>query len=275
MAAPARIIGIDFSGARDAGRLIWIAEGVRAGGSLRLAACLSASELPLSGPDRATALAALVRHLANLGDAAVGIDVPFGLPAPLIGAGDWLDFIRGFAARWTDAAAFRFHCRDFAGGRELRRRCDDEARTPFCPYNLRLHRQTWHGIAEVIAPLVLAGHATAPPMQQAAPGRPLLLETCPASFLKRQGEDLYRPYKGTTAAHRAQRGAIFGWLVERGLLRPPSEATAQRILNNAGGDALDAVIAAIIALTASADPVNLRPRADRERADRLEARVYF
>jgi hypothetical protein len=273
--APRRIVGIDFSGARNAGRAIWIADGRRAGEALRLASCIPACELPDSGNGRTAALAALRRHLAGAGDAAVGIDVPFGLPERLIGAADWLAFVRGFAARWPDAAAFRAGCRAATGGRELRRRCDDEARTPFCPYNLRLHRQTWHGIAEVIAPLVLAGHATAPPMQAVLPGRPLLLETCPASFLKLRGDRLYRPYKGKTPDHRRQRRKILGWLVERNYLRAPSDAAARRILDNSGGDALDAVIAAVIALTASADPANLQPRGDCEQADRLEARVYF
>jgi len=273
--APPRVVGIDFSGARTAGRSIWIAEGMREGDALRLASCLPASELPDGASSREPALAALVRYIAGLGEAVVGIDVPFGLPEPLIGADDWPGFVRRFADRWPDPASFRATCRAATGGRELRRWCDTEARTPFCPYNLRLHKQTWHGLAALIAPLVLTGRALAAPMQEIAPGLPILLETCPASFLKRSGDGLYKAYKGAAPALRDQRRTILAWLVERRYLHPPSEPHGRRILDNTGGDALDAVIAAIIALKGSADAANLRPREHRSRQDRLEARVYF
>jgi hypothetical protein len=273
--APSRLVGIDFSGARYAGRTIWIADGVRENDALRLARCLPASALPGGAALRNPALAAVVEFIAGLDSAAVGIDVPFGLPEALTGTEDWLDFVRGFTARWPDPASFRARCRAIDGGRELRRRCDVEARTPFSPYNLRLHRQTWHAIAGVIGPLVLSGRAAAAPMQPVLAGRPVLLEACPASFLKHRGDGLYRPYKGMSPACRAQRMAILRKLTDRGLLHPPSRIHRQRVLNDAGGDALDAVIAAVIALKESADPENLRPREGRERQDRLEARVYY
>lgn len=273
--APPRVVGIDFSGARDAGRSIWIADGTREDNALRLAICMPASALPDGATSREPALVALVGYIAGLGDAVVGIDVPFGLPESLVGTGDWLHFVRGFARRWPDPASFRAGCRAAADGRDLRRRCDAEARTPFCPYNLRLHRQTWHAIASLLAPLVLNGRATALPMQTAQPGKPILLEACPASFLKRHGYGLYKPYKGKTPAHRKQRETILAALLASDLLHSPSNAHRRRILDDAGGDALDAVIAAVIALKESVDPANLRPRANHDRQDRLEARVYF
>jgi len=273
--APLRVVGVDFSGARHAGRAIWIAEGSREGDAFRLVSCLPARALADGASSREPALAALVQYIAALGDAVVGIDVPFGLPEPLVGADDWPGFVRRFADRWPDPASFRADCRAAAGGRELRRRCDVEARTPFSPYNLRLHKQAWHGIAGLIAPLVLTGRVVAAPMQEVAPGRPVLLETCPASFLKRSGDGLYKPYKGAAPALRDQRRTILAWLVGRRYLHAPSEAHECRILDNTGGDALDAVIAAIIALKGSADAANLRPREHLSRQDRLEARVYF
>jgi hypothetical protein len=273
--APPRIAGIDFSGARDAGRAIWIAEGTRDGVALRLADCRPASELSGGATAREPALAALVQYIAAQGEAVVGVDAPFALPEPLAGGDGWLAFVRGFAARWPDAASFRTRCRADAGGRELRRGCDIEARTPFCAYNLRLHRQTWHVIAELIAPLVLTGRAAAAPMQAVVPGRPILLEACPASFLKHHPDGLYKPYKGAAAAHRKQRRTILTALIAHRHLHEPSAAQRRRILDDAGGDALDAVIAGVIALKESADPENLRPRKSHTRQDRLEARVYF
>jgi hypothetical protein len=273
--APPRVVGIDFSGARDAGRTIWIAEGRREDNALRLADCRPASALPNGATDRGPALAALAGYIAAQGEAVIGIDAPFALPEPLAGGGDWLAFVRGFAARWPDPASFRSGCSVAAGGRELRRGCDVEARTPFCAYNLRLHRQTWHAIAGLIAPLVLTGRAAVAPMQAVIPGRPILLEACPASFLKHHPDRLYKPYKGAAAAHRKQRRTILAALIAHRHLHEPSAAQRRRILDDAGGDALDAVIAAVIALKESVDPENLRPRKARARQDRLEARVYF
>ena len=45
-----RILGVDFSGASDAGRKIWIAEGRPDGsGALELLSCVAAIDLPVSG----------------------------------------------------------------------------------------------------------------------------------------------------------------------------------------------------------------------------------
>ena len=44
-----RVYGVDFSGARDAGRRIWLAEGRVGGGRLRVESCYPAEELPGSG----------------------------------------------------------------------------------------------------------------------------------------------------------------------------------------------------------------------------------
>jgi len=275
--APRRIVGIDFSGARDAGRLIWIAEGLRDADALRLVSCQPASALPGGGSEREPALAALVAHIATLGDALVGIDVPFGIPESMFPTPvrDWRGFLERFSACWPSPETFRAGCRAATPGRKAKRDTDREAATPFAPHNVRIYRMTWHGIAALLAPLVLTGRAAAVPMQEPAPGRPTLLEVCPASLLKRGGEGLDKGYKGRASAHRAKRQTIIAWLVAGGHLHPPPPAQERLILDNSGGDALDAVIAAIIAMAASADPANLRPRADRERADRLEARVYF
>lgn len=275
MAPPPRVIGIDFSGARNAGKLIWIADGVRDGAAFRLSSCAPACELGGSGVVCERALAALVNHIGSAGDAAVGIDVPFGLPEALFDAQSWRAFLDAFIRFWPDPDSFRAGCCRASPGRELRRDTDREAKTPFSPYNLKLFRQTWRGIAGMLAPLVLTGRAVAVPMQHRVPGRPVLMECCPASFLKLRTEGLYRPYKGRDAMHRAQRHAILRWLVAHGALAPLAAPLERRILDNAGGDALDAVIAATIALRESADAANLRPRPGWERRDALEARVYF
>ena len=54
MHPPQHIYGIDFSGAQDAGKKIWIAEGVVKTDSLLIEDCFRARDLPR--PQKATAL---------------------------------------------------------------------------------------------------------------------------------------------------------------------------------------------------------------------------
>lgn len=275
MTAERRIFGLDFSGAAAAGRAIWIAEGHESRGILVIGSCRPARDLPGGGAARTCALPAVVRYLRDLESAIVGCDFPFGLPAALYGtlvdAANWRGFITVFPERFRSAEAFRDACRAVTGGRELRRLCDVEARVPFCAWNLRLYRQTWHGIAEILRPLVLDGGALVLPMDEPAEGRLWLAEICPASFLKRV--KLYQPYKGRAAAHRAMRARILYRLVADRLLAAPGPAVERVVLDDPGGDALDAVIAAVVTWRNYRDGVFARP--PRNPSEALEGRVYF
>ncbi|TVQ33716.1 MAG: DUF429 domain-containing protein [Phycisphaeraceae bacterium] len=239
------VIGVDFSAAADAGRRMWIAraeapaDGV---GPAEIRSCIPAEELPGSGRDRDMAMAGVRTLLAESGDCVAGLDFPFGLPAPLVSESTWLAFLRAHAQRCPDAATFRRLCREASDGRELKRLTDVETRTPFSPYNLRLHRQTHHGLRDILAPLVLEGRATASPMQPMRIGAPLLLEICPASTLKREGVPAI--YKGATDEHQASRRRILKAMEGAALVRIASRTLRRRVLEDAGGDALDAVIAA-------------------------------
>jgi hypothetical protein len=267
-----RVFGVDFSGAANAGDLIWVAEVAAApDGRCSLLACRPARELPGGGRERAAALAALVRLVAAAGDAAFGCDFPFGLPARLSPGLGWAGFVQGFAARFADADAFRAGCMAEAGGRELKRPTDIESRVPFGAWNIRLYRQTFHGIAGVLAPLLAADAARVAPLQRARPGMPVLLEICPASTLRRLG--LYgRPYKGPASAHRAARQAILAGLQAAGLLAPPPADLAARLVEDRGGDALDSAVAAIACAAAIAVPGYDLARDD---AELFEGRVYW
>jgi hypothetical protein len=61
---PRQIFGIDFSGARDAGRKIWVASGTVEYGTLLIGDCFSASGLPGSVVSRDQHLAAA--HSINM-----------------------------------------------------------------------------------------------------------------------------------------------------------------------------------------------------------------
>ncbi len=261
-----RVAGVDFSGARQAGLNIWIAEGRVTPNGVAIDALSRASDLPGGSRDFDPAMTVLVGHLGALGDTLIGLDFPFSLPKPLIEQRTWTAFVKAFARDHVTSEDFRADCSARSGWRELKRRTDSEARVPWCAYNLRLYRQTWAGIRHVLAPLVASGDARAIPMQTPEPGVPALAEICPASFLKREG--LYVPYKGRGDGPRQGRETILKELVARGALCPLPGASRETVLANQGGDALDAVLAALGAARVD-DP------APRDALDRIEARVYF
>ena len=223
-----------------AGRKTWIARGAADEHSLRLEACFRAQELPGAGPQRMAALTALRRLIAREASACFGLDFPFGLPQALVEGIGWEAFITEFPERFKDAQQFRLACIRAAQGRELKRVTDLESRTPFCGYNLRLYRQTYYGMREVLAPLVRDGLVCVLPMQPALSGRAWLLEICPASTLKHFG--LYRPYKGRGMAQAAARQQLVAGLEQSGLRLDDTQRRAA--VADHDGDALDSLIAA-------------------------------
>lgn len=247
-----RVYGIDFSGAKDAGNRIWIASGVVDEDTLLIEACYRARELPGSARDRGRCLEALRCFIAEEMGSAFGLDFPFGLPRELVVQDSWLGFVLSFPEFYASPEALRRFCREAAGGRELKRVTDRESQTPFSSYNLRLYRQTYYGIHDVLHPLVRDDLACVLPMQPGRPDRSWVLEICPASTLKREG--LYEPYKGKTDTHRASREVILDQLQVIAPLVIPRQAVRAAILEDRGGDALDSVVAALAVLRALRDP---------------------
>ncbi len=265
-----RVVGIDISGARDAGDRIWIAVLEIEPTAPRLVALLPARDLPEGDRSRPGAFAALRRFISKGHTTLYGLDVPFSLPEPLLEGRCWRDFIEGFTDAFESPEQFRAWCQARSAGRELRRDCDTEARTPWSAYNLRLFRQTFWALREIIGPLVSAGDAAVAPLMEPGPRqRSVLIEVCPGSALKKIG--LYRPYKGPASAAAAERDRILAGLERQGLRI--AAADRRRLLDNAGGDALDALIAACVAREAARVPECLRARMGTR--DATEARVYF
>lgn len=193
-----------------------------------------AEQLSDFGPDRAPCLAALRRFITERPTSAFGLDFPFGLPAAVLTAPCWTEFVASFAAACPDGQALRALCG------ERRRATDLERRAPLAPANLRLYRQTYFGIRDVLAPLVAEDRVCVLPMQYRRRGRAWLIEVCPASTLRREG--LPTSYKGATDPDRATRERILRALDGQGVSVP--EGPRDRALANAPGDALDAIVAA-------------------------------
>lgn len=268
--APA-IVGVDFSGARDAGRHLWIASGRPEAGRFVLESLRRGDDLPGSGAAREPALRALVEHVAGSGHAVVGLDFPFSLAERLLPGADWRRDVLPWVASFDDPVEFREHLRRRFPGGEPKRACDRDARTPFAPHNLRLFRQTWAGLTLVVAPLVDADRARVVPFQTPRPGAPVLAEICPASLLRARRLPAVE-YKGRTDAHRARRAELLQAVVSHGLLVPPAPAFGALAIADPGGDALDAVLAACAALGAwSSGSLERAPSA----LERAEGRVYF
>jgi hypothetical protein len=265
-----RILGIDFSGATDAGRKIWIAEArhdpAEPDAPLIIDKCFEAIDLPQSGRSPELALPALARHIIAEPQTLAGCDFPFSLPLELVDAPRWIDFIAAFPTRFPDHEAYRQLNRQRTNLLEIKRQTDILAATPFNSYNLRLYRQAWWGMAHLLHPLVTGKRAIVIPQMPRGPDKPIVMEVCAACSLKHL--DCYPSYKGRLPAHRRARQRILDCLIERKLLTPPRPALRRLLLDNEGGDALDAVIGALA--TSRADGQR-KP----DRVERLEGRVFF
>jgi hypothetical protein len=233
--------GVDFSGAEDAGKSIWIATGIIKGKTLEIGEIRPAKELPASGRKREQSLSALVDFISREREAIIGMDFPFGLPAPLVKEDSWESFVLSFNQRFSDPEGFKEKCFSAANKKELRRTTDDEQRTPFSPYNLWLYKQTYYGIGYVIKPLMQQRQASFLPMQKPITELSWVIEICPASTLKNRGFDFR--YKGRSPDRRAQRLQILKGIKEF-LNVKISQDLETKIMDDSGGDALDSVIAA-------------------------------
>jgi len=287
--------GVDFSGAKLAGRNTWVARcepiprrrggGREPGGSsldwtgsrppLRLAS-LHRLESLCGTAAREPALAHLV-ELVLASEAAVwGFDFPFGLPVELFPTGTrWADQF-AFLADWgEDAYACGLECIRRAlllgDAMHIRRTTDFESKAPFDCYHYRIIYQTFFGIRDVLAPLSRARRTAVLPFQyrRLPTAERVVMECCPSSVLKRLGlphQNYKQPQGGPlTRKRRLTRHALLA-----GLSRVVAVGDRDRrvIMRNGGGDALDAVIAAAgsaVAFHAADHPAIARhPRYPRE-----------
>jgi len=253
-----RVYGVDFSGARQAGRKIWITHASVHQDSLHVEQCASVVLLLKVAPEREICLKALRAWIAHEQEAIFGLDFPFGVPAQLLEAASWEDFVRAFPERYATPQHFRAACYMSVSGREIKRLTDYENGTPWAGYNLRLYRQTFYGISAVLAPLVTQGSVCVLPMQSPRADRAWLIEICPAATLKRHG--LYMPYKGKEARHRRARRDILEAMRCLAPLRFSDATLRDTIIEEKDGDALDSLVAAWATWRALQQPDELEER---------------
>lgn len=262
--------GIDFSGASDAGHGIWIATATVDGDALLIEDCRSAADR-FGVADRAPCLGRLVEFLREA--AVVGLDFPFGVPAPLHDREDWPGAVEWVTTVAHDADGFQQACKDCAasatgGDRTNLRRETDGPVGALCPYAQYVYKQTFHGIRDVLAPLSRDPDVTVEPMTAGAgdegtDAATRLCEVYPAAALA--GLDLpAEAYKDDDGRARDRRRAIVDGLEAE---TPVEYADGLRgtLIDDAGGDAIDSVVAALAthrAATAAFEPD--RPYDERE-----------
>ena len=250
------VYGVDFSGAKLAGRNIWVARAefrnAKRGPSLRLAE-LSCLESLAGTAERVPALRFLVDLIRRSERALWGMDFPFGLPVEVMDDGcTWAGQL-GHVRRWTDEAyALGLWClgraKALGGPNHIRRTTDVDVKAPFDCYHYRIIYQTFHGMRDVLGPLARSPRTAVLPFQhrRLAGALRVVCESCPGSTLKRMRlphQNYKQPAGGPlTARRRRTRHAILQGLsahVEVG------DRFRRTIMRNPGGDALDAVIAAV------------------------------
>jgi len=178
--------------------------------------------------------------------------------------------VLAFPDSYPSADALRAACRQAVGGRELKRITDRASHAPFSPYNIRLYRQTYYGIRDLLHPLVRDRAVSVLPMQEPQPDKPWLLEICPASTLKKRG--LYQSsYKGRGEQKREARVRIVEALERQEDVLVPRD-TRTGLIEDSGGDALDSVVAALAVSEALRHPDF--PTVEHHRAYAVEGYIY-
>jgi hypothetical protein len=277
----AEVYGVDFSGAKLAGRTTWIAcvtPGRGAAGSVLTG--LARLEDLAGTAERTAALAHLVRLIRESESALWALDFPFGFPVEVMApAVDWSGQFAFLAACGEDGYAAGVEClrqaEALGGARHIRRLTDAEERAPFDPYHYRIIYQTFHGMRDVLGPLrrdrttaILPFHYRRLPT-----ARRVLVEACPSSTLKRLAlphQNYKQPEGGElTERRRATRRVLVGGL---GALVRTTPRQRRVMLSDPGGDALDAVVAAVGAVAAwrAADHLGIA----RHRRYRREGKLF-
>ncbi|QOV88249.1 DUF429 domain-containing protein [Humisphaera borealis] len=251
---------MDFSGAKLAGRNIWLAVAEPLIGldvapgvpKLRLKSLDRLEDL-CGTAERAPALAYLVERVRSADSMLTAADFPFGLPIEVVpDCVDWPGQLADLGAWPGDANALGTECvrraRRLGDKMHIRRTTDTDSKTPFDCYHYRIIYQTFHGMRDVLLPLSAEERVAILPFQYSRLKRAanVVVEACPSSTLKRLGlphQNYKQPTGGPlTAKRRRTRLAILAGLrtlIEMG------DRQVRSTMRNPGADALDAVIAAV------------------------------
>lgn len=243
-------IGVDFSGASNPRRTMWIAFAEGKASKLRISSLrngLSHAEL-CDAVRKARPRVAVMDFPFGLSTAAaknIGLDSETRTPKD---AASLWSRVGAFADPWTFRDSAKGNRRGVGSENDQWRETDKRFKSTWAPTNLRLCSQTYRGMRDVLSHLV-GDFEVAPWSESGSPNaaaKGLLLEGCPRSSLRAWGLPHYG-YKGPDDRCRETRDTILRSLAERSGLVFERAADRDACLTDQGGDALDAVIMAVTA----------------------------
>ncbi|NCF39904.1 MAG: DUF429 domain-containing protein [Planctomycetia bacterium] len=227
------IHGVDFSGS-DAGGAAGIRVATREAGPQGVVERIERL-------DRAGLRRRIISGLETPDEHRWLIDAPFGVPlATLEACGvepSWEATVRWMAG-FDSPRDWRRGVRSMTR-KEPRRTTDRNSWTPLASMNLRIFKQTWTAMVELLVPLAAAG-VRVEPLAGPRGSNVVVAEGCPASLLKRAG-DPARGYKGRTDDNRRRRAEILATARSHWGLRIDADAARDAVAGQ-GGDDLDAVL---------------------------------
>lgn len=244
-----RIFGIDYSGSLHAGKKIWVCEAERISDRIQINDLYSVHGR-FHIKTRKEANLKILELIENNPQSLFGFDFPFSIPHQAMPVKEWETYILAFNTYYQDENDFRRYLRFFFNGRDVKRPCDIESKAPFSPYNLRIYRQTFFGISEILKPLLQTTNIFALPFQKPVEGKSVVMEVCPASLLKKMGKagKLFYGYKGRYDAQQKMRLDMLDLISREYKLGFSEKKFRQMVADNQEGDALDSILCAICAI---------------------------
>lgn len=243
------VYGVDFSGAKLAGENAWVA---RLDVETKKIVTLDRLADLAGDAARDVSLAYLVKAISESTESLWAMDFPFALPIEVVDANSSFDDQLAYLGRQeTDAYEFGRVCvqRALAAGfgMHVRRDTDKETKTPFDCYHYRIVCQMFHGMRGVLLPLRKVPGTVIPPFDRIDGGfQRAIVESCPGSTLKRWGaphNNYKQPAGGPLEPKRLKNRRLILDAIRRHV--ELDAGTVRKIQRNGGGDALDAVLAAV------------------------------
>jgi hypothetical protein len=235
--------GIDYSASKEAHKKIWITESILKNSKLYITNLYSLNEVS-SKFTLEDCNSYLVNMVLNSKGGIFGFDFSFSIPEIFIGESTWNEFIISFSERWPSPQIFRNDLKTKFPGKEIKRTTEIESKVPFSSYNLWIYKQTYYGINNIINPLLITKKINFLPFDGINLKKINLIESCPASFLKRisTNKDLSKHYKGTEEKHLKNRIELLDLLSRSYSFKFEKKEFIQKITQNTEGDAIDSLI---------------------------------
>lgn len=244
-----KFFGIDYSGGLNAGKKIWISEAEFLHNSIYVKSIYSMyNKFKIKTHKESNQR--IIEIVEANPDAVFGFDFPFSIPFEAVNESTWHGFIKNFKEKYSDDHEFRKKLRERFKGKDIKRICDIEAKTPFSPYNLRIYKQTFFGISEILNPILILGNSSILPFDNPEANKSTIMEVCPASFLKIRSSETKLPkaYKGNKDIHKRNRAEILEFLMYCLNLKFENLSLERMIIDDSEGDALDSLICIICSL---------------------------